>query len=268
MQTHEDSLNALRRHAGAFMPKVVVILGSGWSPFTSHLRDVQRIGYADLPGFPAAGVAGHAGELCLGLVGKTPVAVMSGRKHAYETGEADGMKVPIRALRAMGCDVLVQTNAAGSLQAHMPPGSLMVISDHLNLGQRSPLIGEPGSDRFVDMRDAYDPLLRHAALQAMTDQRLPPHEGVYAWWLGPQFETPAEIRMCQVLGADAVGMSTVPETILARHAGMRVLALSLLTNMGAGLSDEQLSHAHTLAQAQAVGETASKVLARVVAGLG
>ncbi|MDQ6685314.1 MAG: purine-nucleoside phosphorylase, partial [Pseudomonadota bacterium] len=183
-------------------------------------------------------------------------------------GDAFGMKVPLQTLHALGCQVLVQTNAAGSLRPRMPPGSLMLLSDHINLPQRSPLVGALGSDRFVDMIDAYEPHLRAAAHAAATRLGLTLHEGVYMWNLGQQFETPAEIRMFRQLGADAVGMSTVPETILARHAGMRVLALSLLTNMAAGLSDEVLSHAHTLAQAQATSAVAGRLLAAIVESIG
>jgi purine-nucleoside phosphorylase len=248
-------------------PRIAIVLGSGWAGLTSHVRDPVRIPYAELEGFPAPGVAGHAGELCLGRLGPHTVAVMSGRKHAYESGAVDGMKLPLRCLRELGCEVLVQTNAAGSLRAAMPPGSLMLLSDHLNLPQRSPLVGEGGAERFVDMAGAYDAPLRTQALAAAARHGTTLHEGVYAWMLGPQFETPAEIRMLQTLGADAVGMSTVPETLIARHAGMRVLALSLITNMGAGLSGETLSHAHTLAQAQAASALASEVLAQVVHSL-
>jgi purine-nucleoside phosphorylase len=267
MDRYQDALAALRQHAGGFIPQVAVVLGSGWSGFTDHLRDARRIAYAALPGFPAAGVAGHAGDLWLGQVGEAAVAVMSGRKHAYETGAADGMKTPLRALQALGCSVLVQTNAAGSLRAGMPPGSLMVVADHLNLVQRSPLVGETGTSRFVDMRDAYDPALRRHALALLQRGGLGAHEGVYAWCLGPQFETPAEVRMCAQLGADAVGMSTVPETLIARHLGMKVLALSMMTNMASGLSAEDLSHSHTLAQARNAGAAAADVLARIVAAL-
>jgi purine-nucleoside phosphorylase len=163
--------------------------------------------------------------------------------------------------------VLLQTNAAGSCDPAMVPGALMLLADHLNLTQLSPLVGEHGDGRFVDMGAAYDAALRaHArAHAAAAGQAL--HEGVYAWLLGPQFETPAEIRMLRGLGAHAVGMSTVPETILARHAGLRVMALSLMTNLAAGLSDEQLSHAHTLATAQAAGERAAALLQGIVATL-
>jgi purine-nucleoside phosphorylase len=212
-------------------------------------------------------VQGHTGELCIGRIGPHEVALMSGRKHVYEDGEARGMQLPLLTLRALGCEVLVQTNAAGSLRAAMAPGSLMVLSDHINLSQRSPLIGAGGSERFVSMMDAYDGALRKTAQTIAEQSGVSLHEGVYVWTVGPQFETPAEIRMFQHLGGDAVGMSTVPETILARHAGMRVLALSLITNMGAGLSEEALSHAHTLSQAEAAGDVVGKLLADVIAAI-
>jgi purine-nucleoside phosphorylase len=192
---------------------------------------------------------------------------MSGRKHGYETGAVDGMKLPLQVLQSMGCQILVQTNAAGSLRADLPPQSLMAISDHLNLPQRSPLVGEDGSERFVSMVDAYDPQLLAQAIAGAAEQGTHLHTGVYAWAFGPQFETPAEIRMLGLLGADAVGMSTVPETILARHLGLRVLALSLITNMGAGLSNEHLSHAHTLSQAAAASQNAVAVLAHIISNL-
>ena len=261
------ALDQLRGHAPQARPRIAVVLGSGWSGLTAHVRDALRIPYAELTGFPQAGVLGHAGELWLGRIGAHEVAVMSGRKHAYESGDVKGMQVPIQTLRAFGCDMLVQTNAAGSLHARMLPGSLMVLSDHINLAQRSPLIGESGSERFVSMMNAYDPGLRATAHAVAARSGVALHEGVYMWHLGPQFETPAEIRMFQQLGADAVGMSTVPETILARRAGMRVLALSMLTNMGAGLSDEALSHAHTLSQAQATSGVASQLLADVIGAI-
>jgi purine-nucleoside phosphorylase len=248
-------------------PRIAVVLGSGWSGLTDHIHAAQRIPYSTLDGFPRATVAGHAGELWLGRIGTHEVAVMSGRKHAYESGNVDGMKIPLQTLRALGCEVLVQTNAAGSLRPDMPPGSLMLLSDHINLSQRSPLVGEVGSERFVDMGNAYDPQLRITARAVASLGKVTLHEGVYLWVFGPQFETPAEIRMFRQFGADAVGMSTVPETIIARRAGMRVLAMSLMTNMAAGLSDESLSHAHTLSTAQSASQVASTLLADVIASL-
>ncbi|MDE2418961.1 MAG: purine-nucleoside phosphorylase [Burkholderiales bacterium] len=261
------ALQTIRQRAPTAAPRIAVVLGSGWAELTQHIEHPTRIPYAELKGFPAATVAGHTGELWLGTLGRHQVAVMSGRKHGYETGAVDGMKTPLRVMRALGCEVLVQTNAAGSLRATMPPQSLMVLTDHLNVPQRTPLLDETGNARFVSMVDAYDPALRQQALAIAAHRDTPLHQGVYAWAFGPQFETPAEIRMLQLLGADAVGMSTVPETILARHAGMRVLALSFITNMGAGLSTEALSHAHTLSQAQAGGTQASRLLATLIGGL-
>lgn len=245
-------------------PRIAVVLGSGWGALTEHLEEAVGITYADLEGFPKATVAGHDGMLWLGRIGGRSVAVLSGRQHAYETGAVDGMKVPLQILKALGCTVLIQTNAAGSLRMDMPARSLMLVSDHLNLAQRSPLVGEVGSERFVSMVDAYDPVLRAVAKQSAARCGLILHEGVYAWAMGPQFETPAEIRMMRQLGGDAVGMSTVPETILARHLGLKVLAISLITNMGAGLSSESLSHAHTLSQAQAASTMACELLIDII----
>ncbi len=253
--------------APGLQPRIAVVLGSGWGELTERIENPVRIPYAELEGFPAAGVAGHGGELWLGRIGRHDVAVMSGRKHGYETGAVDAMRVPLQVLQALGCQVLVQTNAAGSLRLDLPPASLMLLTDHINLPQRSPLVGQSGSERFVSMVDAYDPALRAQALALAEQSGTPLHSGVYAWAFGPQFETPAEIRMMAALGADAVGMSTVPETILARYLGLRVLALSLITNMGAGLSAEQLSHAHTLSQAVAASQQASSTLAHILANL-
>jgi purine-nucleoside phosphorylase len=265
------ALQTLRARAPGAKPSVAVLLGSGWGGFVRELQAPVRIAYADLAAFPAAGVGGHAGELWLGRLGGCELAVLAGRRHAYETGRADGMTAALATLRDFGCRVLVQTNAAGSLQPAMPAGSLMLLADHLNLAQRSPLEGVAGDARFVGMVDAYDPALRAAAKAAAGAAGVTLHEGVYAWMLGPQFETPAEVRMLRALGADAVGMSTVPETIVARWLGMRVLAISLITNFAAGMSAEPLSHAHTLAQArraeaQAVGLLGAVLRALAVAG--
>ena len=264
MPTHEGAVKHVRTRAPKAKPRVAVVLGSGWSGLADHVRDATRIPYSELQGFPNAGVSGHAGELVLGTIGKQEVAVLSGRKHAYEDGDVKAMRLPLLALQALGCAVLVQTNAAGSLDARMGPGSLMLVRDHINLPQLSPLIGDTASERFVDMVDAYDPALCESALGVARRAGTALHQGVYLWCLGPQFETAAEIRMFRQMGADAVGMSTVPETILARRAGMKVLAFSLITNMAAGLSTQKISHAHTLEQAGRVKETAGKLLADVI----
>lgn len=248
-------------------PRIAVLLGSGWHDFAGTLRDAHTLRYADLPAFPVLGIAGHAGTLVLGRCGTHDVAVLAGRKHAYESGDAQAMKGAIATLAACGVQVLVQTNAAGGLDLAMRPGELMLLSDHLNIVQRSPLLGDSGAERFVDLRNAYDAALRRQAHAVAQRHGITLHDGVYAWVLGPQFETPAEIRMLQRLGAHAVGMSTVPETILARRYGLRVLALSMITNMGCGLLDEDLSHAHTLATAQAAGTRAVPLLQAIVEAL-
>jgi purine-nucleoside phosphorylase len=255
----------------ARVPGVAVLLGSGWGPLAGRVEQAADLSYAELPAFPRLDVGGHAGRVRAGWLvhgaARQPVFVLAGRKHAYETGEADGMKGAVRSLAAAGVQVLVQTNAAGSLDAAMGPGALMLITDHLNLVQRSPLVGERDDRRFLDLGRAYDAALRAHALAQAAAAGEALHQGVYAWLLGPQFETPAEIRMLRGFGAQAVGMSTVPETILARHAGLRVLALSMVTNLAAGMADETLSHAHTLATAQAAGERAVALLQRIVATL-
>ena len=252
-------------------PAIAVLLGSGWGPFAEQVQGATDVVYAELPAFPALAVGGHKGVVRVGTLGEgekaTRVAVLAGRKHAYETGNADGMLGAIRSLAAWGVKLLLQTNAAGSMDAGMRPGELMLITDHLNVVQRSPLIGEPGDQRFQDMSKAYDPALNAQARAAATALGSKLHEGIYAWVLGPQFETPAEIRMLRNFGAQAVGMSTVPETIIARHAGLKVLALSMMTNMAAGMEDEVLSHAHTLATANAASERAVATLAAVVQAL-
>ena len=262
--TNPTALSRLRELAPEARPTIAVVLGSGWGMLTEHLGDAVRIPYSDLPGFPQTGVPGHSGELWIGRLGGNEVAAMSGRKHTYEEGDAKAMLLPLQTLCALGCRTLVQTNAAGSCDPRMPPGSLMVVADHINMVQRSPLVGEPGSERFVDMVDAYDAGLRTIAHGVARRLGVEVHEGVLMWLLGPQFETAAEIRMVRGLGADAVGMSTVPETIIARRLGMKVLALSLLTNMAAGLSTETLSHEHTQETAAGVGDTASAFLVDVI----
>lgn len=259
----QQCMERLRPHV-THAPRVALLLGSGWQAAAEHVSDAHDVPYAQLPGFPQLGVGGHQGVLRLGRLGGQGVAVLLGRAHAYEDGPVHAMRGAVRTLRALGCEVLLQTNAAGSLDASMQPGECMVISDHLNMVQRSPLTLETTDERFVDMAHAYDPALRALAHQAASQVGVRLHEGVFAWMLGPQFETPAEIRMLQRLGAQAVGMSTVPETILARHAGMRVLALSLFTNLACGLTTTTLSHAQTLRAAGEARIQTSRLIEAVV----
>ena len=261
-----DTVHILQNRCGT-APEVAVVLGSGWATASQRLAEAQRLPYSGLPAFVGTAVEGHVSELAVGRLGSQRVAMLRGRSHTYESGDCAGMAGAVRALQAWGVKVLIQTNAAGSLRAGMPPGSLMLISDHINAPQRSPLVGVAGSGRFVDMGAAYDAPLRDHARQQAQRHGVQLHEGVYLWALGPQFETPAEIRMLAAWGADAVGMSTVPETILARHAGLRVMALSLITNMAAGLGEESLTHAATLDQAQASGDYAAQFLANLISSL-
>ena len=250
------------RGAPGFKPKVAVILGSGLGGFADDVEQVATIPYGELPGFPQTTVGSHAGKLVLGHVGPTPVAVLQGRAHYYERGKADEMRGAIRAVAELGCETLLQTNAAGSLRLDMPPGSVMAISDHINFAGINPLfgIGPGGNSRFVDMVDAYDPALLKKLLAAARTANVRCHDGVYIFFSGPSFETPAEIRAARVLGADAVGMSTAPETILARHAGLKVVALSLMTNYAAGLVPGALGHEQTLAVAGAASSDVRRLL--------
>jgi inosine/guanosine/xanthosine phosphorylase family protein len=248
-------IDVITSRAPGFKPRVAMLLGSGLGAFADEVKAVATIPYGDLPGFPQTTVGGHVGRLVLGHIGPTPVAVMQGRAHYYEHGKADAMAGAIRAMAGLGCETLFQTNAAGSLRLDMPPGSLMAISDHINFTGVNPLFGTV-ENRFVDMVDAYDPTLLERLLAVAKETNVVCHEGVYIWFSGPSFETPAEIRAARVLGADAVGMSTAPETILARHAGMKVVGLSLMTNYAAGLVPGALGHEQTLAVA---GEASGRV---------
>ncbi|MDH5557014.1 MAG: purine-nucleoside phosphorylase [Alphaproteobacteria bacterium] len=256
------NVDLLEARSGGLKPRVGIILGSGLGPLAEDVADPTAVPYGDLHGFPMPGVGGHAGRLLLGNIAGTPVAMLHGRSHYYEAGRADAMKVPVRTLAALGCEALILTNAAGSLRAEVGPGSVMAINDHISLTGVSPLFGEPGDGKFVNMVDAYDPALRARLQETAKANGLTLHDGVYAWFCGPHFETPAEIRAARVLGADAVGMSTVPECILARHAGMKVAALSIVTNLAAGMDDIGLSHDQTLSvAARAAGDVRNLLLA-------
>jgi purine-nucleoside phosphorylase len=243
-----DLVETIRARAGAAPVHAGLILGSGLGHLAEAVKGVA-IDYADLPGFPHAGVSGHNPKLVIGTLERTRVAVLGGRAHYYEKGDAGVMRLPLEVLKALGADRLILTNAAGSFRPDIPPGDLMLISDHINFSGRNPLIGEPNDARFVNMTDAYDPTMRQALTAAAAAEGIALKDGVYAWYSGPSFETPAEIRALKVLGADAVGMSTVPEVILARFLGLRVAAISTITNMAAGMSSEVLSHEHTKAMA-------------------
>ncbi len=254
-------LSLIRDRAGAAPVSLGLILGSG----LGHLADAVEgtaIDYGDLPGFPHAGVSGHNPKLVIGQLEGVRVAVLGGRAHYYEKGDAGVMRLPLEVLKGLGAGALILTNAAGSFHGHTPPGELMLIEDHINFSGRNPLIGEPTDARFVGMTDAYDAGMQAALRAAAAAEGVALRGGVYAWYSGPSFETPAEIRALKILGADAVGMSTVPEVILARFLGLRVAAISTITNMAAGMSDEKLSHEHTKAMAPLGAAKLEKVLRR------
>jgi len=249
-------------------PRVGVVLGSGLGAVADAVEDPVIVGYDELPGFPRPSVAGHAGRAVLGTIGGVPVAVLQGRAHLYEGGDPETLRVPVRALRAAGASILVLTNAAGSLHPSVGPGSLMAIVDHINLTGANLLAG-PNDDslgpRFPSLRDAYDPELLELLRSSARTVGVELAEGVYLAVMGPSFETPAEIRAFRVLGADAVGMSTVQETILARHCGLRVAAVSVITNLAEGMSEEPLSHEQTLEAAQAGAGDLARLLLDFIA---
>lgn len=232
-------------------PTVGLVLGSGLGSFAAQVEHATTIPYSDIPHWPQSTVEGHAGKLVLGHIGGTSVAIMAGRVHAYEGYRLDEVTFPTRVLGLLGCRTLILTNAAGGLNPAFAQGMLVCLSDHINMTGTNAALGPneprfaitPGAGlRFFDMTAAYSPRLRTLAYEEAAKLNLPLPEGVYLAVLGPSFETPAEIRAFRILGADLVGMSTVHETIIARHMGLEVLGLSLVTNMAAGLSNQQIHH--------------------------
>ncbi|MEA2194533.1 MAG: purine-nucleoside phosphorylase [Solirubrobacteraceae bacterium] len=258
-----DAATVLAERAPGFKPRLGIVLGSGLGGLAAVLEDTVVVSYGDLRGFPSPGVAGHEGQVALGLLGGLPVACLQGRRHVYEGGDPGAMRAPVRTLRALGAEALLVTNAAGSLRPDVGPGRLMAISDHINMLGVNPLTG-PNDDaigpRFVSLGEAYDAELRARLQAAASGLDIDLAEGVYLAVAGPSFETPAEIRAFRTLGADAVGMSTVPEVILARHCGLRVAAVSAITNLAEGMGGEELSHEQTLRNA----EIAARDLVRLV----
>jgi purine-nucleoside phosphorylase len=242
----EEAAAALRGRISR-APRVGVVLGSGLGRFADTLESAARIPFSDVPHMPRTTVAGHTGSLCFGAIGDTSVACLQGRVHLYEGRAVDDVVLGSRLLAALGCQVVLLTNAAGGIAEGLRPGSLMLIVDHLNLTGKNPLVGA----RFVDMTRAYDPEVASAARAAASDAGEALAEGVYAGLLGPSYETPAEIRMLRVLGASAVGMSTVLETVALRAEGVRVGAMSCITNLAAGLSAAALDHDDVQATARA-----------------
>jgi len=266
----ERSVAAIRAaHQGDF-PKVALVLGSGLGKFGDIIDVDSVISYDRIADFPQPTVRGHAGRLLIGRVGRTPVVCMQGRMHLYEGHPAQKLAIPVRTFKKLGVTTLILTNAAGSLDRDMPAGSIMAIEDHVNMSGQNPLTGPNDDDmgpRFFDMTTAYDPDLRRRLAAAAEALGLPLHSGVYVQLAGPNFETPAEIRMLAQLGINAVGMSTVQECLVARHCAIKVAGLSLITNLGAGLSGMPLSHDETLIEAEKSFDDISRLLVRFLTDL-
>lgn len=224
---------------------LAMVLGTGLGKLAEDLEDEISIPYSEIPHFPRTGVSGHSGRLITGMMDRKRLLIFQGRAHYYETGDAAAMRVPIGLVKALGGPPLLLTNAAGSAKLDIRPGSLVIVTDHINFSGVNPLFSDRTDDRFVSMTNAYDERLRKKLKLAAIAGGITVHEGVYMWFAGPSFETPAEIRMARTLGADLVGMSTVPEVILARYYGLKVVALSVVTNMAAGIGGASPSHRET-----------------------
>ncbi len=248
-------------------PRVAVVLGSGLGAFADTLQDAVAIPYGEIPGWPQSTAVGHAGKLVVGSIGGCPVAALAGRAHLYEGYTAQQVVFGVRTLRACGVESIVLTNAAGGIHVSYAPGQLVLLSDHINLLGQNPLTGandESLGPRFPDMSEAYSKRYREIARQAGSETGLALAEGVYAAVPGPNYETPAEIRYLRAIGADLVGMSTVPEAIAANHMGMKVLGISCVTNLAAGVTDRKLDHREVLETGERVKSTTVELLRRVL----
>lgn len=262
----EDAVGRIRGET-AIEPRVGVVLGSGLGGLADALENRVEIPYAEIPGWPVSTAVGHAGVLALGALDGVPVAVMRGRAHLYEGVPANRVAFGVRVLGRLGVRTLLVTNAAGGINEAFRPGMLVLISDHVNLQGTSPLVGRNDDElgpRFPDLSDAYDPELRRLAREAAERLGLDLGEGVYAGWLGPQFETPAEIRFMRAVGGDLAGMSTVPEIIAARHMGIRCLGISVVTNMAAGILPGKLDHESVLETGARAADSLTALLRELV----
>jgi purine-nucleoside phosphorylase len=258
--TPDGAIGALKARGLDSLPPVAIVLGSGLGAFADEARDSAAISYLDIPGFPIPTVEGHAGRLVVGVIEGERVALFQGRGHYYERGDAKAMRIAIETFRKLGGETLLLTNAAGGLKTEWRPPALVAITDHINFSGMNPLIGHLPSDRFVPLTKAYDGALIAALHEAARRADVELNEGVYMWFSGPSFETPAEIRAARILGADLVGMSTVPEVILARRAGLRCAAVSVVTNYAAGLAGGDPSHAETQAVAHEAADRFKRLL--------
>lgn len=251
-------------------PRIGIVLGSGLGDFAKSLSDATTIRYHDIPHFPTSTVIGHRGELAIGHADGVALAVMTGRVHYYEGYTPQQVVFPVRVLGSLGIHVLVLTNAAGAINVNFKPGELMIIQDHINYMGMNPMIGpndEQLGPRFFDMTDAYDPRLRAIAEKCCWSAGVTARKGIYVGFSGPSYETPAEIAMARAMGGDAAGMSTVPETIAARHMGLRVLGLSCLTNMGAGVTRKKLDHREVLDVGKQAAAGLQDALSQIIAAI-
>lgn len=251
----------------SFQPEVGLILGSGLGVLADLIENAVAIPYEQIPHFPVSTVEGHEGKLIAGQIKGKNVLLMKGRFHLYEGYSMDKVTFPVRVMKALGIETLLVTNAAGGINTSYEPGDLMLIKDHINLTSRNPLIGPNDPElgvRFPDMSEAYSSKLRNIAKEVGAEQSIPMQEGVYVGLLGPTYETPAEIRMFRTLGADAVGMSTVAEVIVARHAGIEVLGISCISNMASGILDQPLTHEEVMETTERVKEKFANLIMAII----
>lgn len=269
--THRENINQckeiIKERIGKLSPKIAIILGSGLAGLSDDITGKISIKYEELPGFPEIKVENHVGEVIAGKLNDTPILAFRGRQHFYETNDAYPLKTLIRTIKDLGIDNLFISNAAGSLRSHIKPTELMLINDHINFMGFNPLVGENDDEfgpRFPPMGDAWDKKLGEKLKESARKLNIVLHEGVYMAFRGPTFETPAEIQMAQIIGADAVGMSSVPDCIIAKHCGLKVVGCSCITNMGEGLGTEKLSHQHTISNAKLGAENLKTLITEFV----
>ncbi len=265
----EEAAAAVGKRLAGRRPVAAIVLGSGLGSFSEQVADAIRIPYREIPHFPIPTVEGHAGELVVGTLSGKPVVLQSGRFHLYEGHTAETSVIAARVFASLGIGTLILTNAAGGIRRNLAAGSVMMIADHINLSFRNPLTGPvlPGEERFPDMSDPYDPVLRMLAREVAVREKIALAEGVYVQLLGPSYETPAEIRMLERLGADAVGMSTVIEVVAARARGMRCLGFSAVTNPAAGILPAKLNHLEVMDTARRIAGELGTIISGVVAAL-
>jgi len=266
----DAAAKAVRQAIAPRKPKVAIVLGSGLGFLGDELSDAVRVPYAKIPGFPQPGVVGHKGELIAGLLEGVPTLAQSGRFHLYEGHAPATGALPVRVFHALGVKAVILTNAAGGIRRTFTPGTLMLIADHMNMMGLNPLSGHllEGDERFPDMSDPYDSGLRAIARAVATEEKIALEEGVYAGLLGPSYETKAEIEMLKRIGADAVGMSTVPEVIAARARGLKCLGISTVTNLAAGLGGAMLAHSEVLEVAERVKGDVARLVRGIVKRIG